>query len=928
MQDNINASNANYIDALYRLWQKEPRQVPSQWASHFQNSEKPSSMITAIRPRKEEDQEHISIAYKQSRVDSLIWAYRDIGYIFADLNPLGNYRTPEMEYMYITMRGNFQNLELSEFDLSEEDLDTEFHAGRTFDPPRATLREILRKLKKIYASHMGVEFLHIQNKVMRQWLIRNIESADRKWPKEAKISVQENLIKANTFESFIHSNFIGQKRFSLEGAEVLVPALQYLFRAVPQHNIQEIVMGMTHRGRLNILINSIGKPASEIFSTFLHNYKPHEYGGSGDVRYHLGQSFDYIDKQNASSLHITLVSNPSHLESVNPVVEGKARGVQLRRGDINRKKVLPVLIHGDAAFSGQGVVAETFNLSQLRGFRTGGTLHIIINNQIGFTTASRDARSTFFATDIAKTIQIPIFHVNGDDPEAVIQAIDFALRWRQKFGYDAVIDIFCYRKLGHNETDEPSFTHPIMYKLIKAHPGVTELYGEKLEQEGVYSEAKQNKFKAQYIAALKKELERAKKSDGFAVNDAFKRGVWKEFTSEYSFSVPETGVKKESLNKVLKALTKVPEGFELHPKLQRFVSERKKSFASGKSIDWSLAEALSFGSLLLEGHSIRLSGEDSSRGTFSQRHAQWWDVKSPVPKPYVPLNHIDKKQGQFSVFDSPLSEFSVLGFEYGHSISQPNTLILFEAQFGDFVNGAQVIIDQYIAAGESKWFRASNIVMLLPHGYEGQGPEHSSAYLERFLQLCAKENLQVCNLTTPAQYFHLLRKQMKQKYRKPLIIMSPKSLLRNKMAASTVEELLKGKFEMVLGDRAHGLTKSDKTENLLLCSGKIYYDLINALNNKKSKHTSIIRIEQLYPFPQKMLKKIFQEAGKPKRVMWVQEEPRNRGAWGYIKDRIRSIASQEVEYVGREPSPSPATGSHIEHEEELKAILHKAIPDG
>ena len=921
MMGDLDASNANYVEDLYQLWVDDPRKVLPGWADYFNKFTNRAHTPTGMPPPSEVSQKEVSPAYKQRRVDSLIWAYRDIGYIFADLNPLGNYRTPEMKYMYITMQGNFQSLELSEFDLSEDDLDTEFYIGHTFDPPRVALREILEKMRRIYCFHTGVEILHIKNKPMRHWLIRNLESTQRKWPDQAKIRVQKNLIKAKAFEKFVHSNFIGQKRFSMEGSDVLVPALHYLVRSAPQHNIQEIVIGMAHRGRLNIFTNAMRKPAHQTFSMFLNNYQPHVYGGSGDVKYHLGQSFDYVDSENGCSVHISLVANPSHLESVDSVVEGKTRGIQRRRGDRNRKKVIPVLIHGDAAFSGQGVVAETFNLSQLKGYRTGGTVHIIVNNQIGFTTSSRDSRSTYFATDIAKTIPIPIFHVNGDDPESVIQAVDLAVRWRQKFGYDAVVDIFCYRRLGHNEADEPSFTHPIMYSLIKDHPDIVEIYGEKLRKEGTFSADDQESFRKKYVAVLKDELEKAENETDIDVNDAFQHGEWKKFTPRYSFCVPDTGVEKETLKAIAGTLTTIPSGFDAHPKLQRFVRTREKIFASGTGIDWSFAESLSFGSLLLEGHSIRLSGEDCARGTFSQRHARWWDMKSSVPKVYEPLNHLSDRQGDFSVYDSPLSEFSVLGFEYGYSISLPNVLVLWEAQFGDFVNGAQVIIDQYIAAGESKWFRSSNLVMLLPHGYEGQGPEHSSAYLERFLQLCADENLQVCNLTTPAQYFHALRKQMKQKFRKPLILMTPKSLLRHKIAVSKVEYLVNGRFEMILKDPA----PAEKTDNLILCSGKVYYDLIKHREETADNNTTIVRIEQLYPFPGEQLDKLIQDMGEVKKILWVQEEPHNRGAWGYVRNRLCQLAGREVEYVGRKESPSHATGSHRKHEEELESILQRAF---
>ncbi|MEJ2725815.1 MAG: 2-oxoglutarate dehydrogenase E1 component, partial [Deltaproteobacteria bacterium] len=785
----LTPDNLQYLEELYQEWENDPQTVPQDWDHFFSNN-------LIQRDQKPQPQETDQLTYKQSRVNSLIWAYRDIGYIFANLNPLGNYRTPELEYMYLTMKGVYQNLELEDFKLDEEDLDRVFYYGREKNQSPKSLREIIKKLKETYCSTIGFEFLHIQNKVMRNWLLRRIEDDQTPWPAHEKIRFQKDLSKAEEFEHFIQSNFIGQKRFSLEGGEVLVPALHYLFRTSIGQNIQEIVLGMAHRGRLNIFTNAMRKPASDTFGMFLHHYFPHMYGGTGDVKYHLGQSFDFSDKETGTTIHISLVPNPSHLESVDPVVQGKTRAIQRKHRDRNRKKVLPILIHGDAAFSGQGVVAETFNLSQLKGYRTGGTIHLIINNQIGFTTASREARSTFFATDIAKTLPVPIFHVNSDDPEAVIRVLDLALAWRQKFGYDVVVDIICYRRMGHNEADEPSFTHPLMYNLIKNHSSVTKLYGERLDKEKVFPKEEQEDFTKSYVSVLKTELEKSKNGIEVPANDGFQRGEWRQFQAEYSFDVPETKVSEADLLTIGRALTSSPDDFALHSKLQRIIKSRKDILEKGEGFDWAFAESLSFGTLLLEGHHIRLSGEDCGRGTFSQRHAIWWDVKSPEPRGYIPLNEIASEQAKFSVHDSPLSEFSVLGFEYGYSTAQPNVLVLWEAQFGDFVNGAQVIIDQYIVSGEAKWFRASGLVMLLPHGMEGQGPEHSHAYLERFLQLCAQDNIQVCNVTTPAQYFHLLRRQLKQPFRKPLVVMSPKSLLRHKMAVSSMSDFTKGRFHM------------------------------------------------------------------------------------------------------------------------------------
>jgi 2-oxoglutarate dehydrogenase E1 component len=868
------------------------------------------------------------MVYKQSRVDSLVWAYRDVGYIYADLNPLENYSTPELTYMYITMEGNYESLRMEDFGLSEEDLDTEFFTGGYFEPKRAKLRQLLNMLERTYCGRMGAEILHIQNKPMRRWLIEKIETPGglREWTQQEKIRFQKDLIKAEELERFIQSNFIGQKRFSLEGGEVLIPALRYLFDTAAQRGVHEVVLGMAHRGRINVFTNALRKPAFETFAGFIENYKPHTYGGSGDVKYHLGHSFDY-DSGDGNTIHISLVANPSHLESVDPVVEGKSRGIQRRRRDRNRKKVMPVLIHGDAAFSGQGVVAETFNLSQLKGYKTGGTVHIILNNQIGFTTASRDARSTFFATDIAKTMPVPILHVNGDDPEAVLRAIDLAMRWRHKFGYDVVVDILVYRRLGHNEADEPSFTHPIMYNLIKNHDSVRSLYGRRLAESGDYSEDDQKAFSDKYKNVLKNELDKAKGGEKPNLNDAYEVGEWKQFQRQYSHEPVETGVDRSILDEIAKTLVTVPNEFGIHPKLKRFIKDRRQKLESGEGLDWALAESLAWGSLLREGYPIRLSGEDSSRGTFSQRHTVWWDASAEVPQTYTPLKNISENQGTFSVYDSPLSEFAVLGFDYGYSLAQPNILVMWEAQFGDFVNGGQVIIDQFISAGETKWFRSSGLVMLLPHGYEGQGPEHSSAHLERFLTLCAEDNLQVVNPTTPAQYFHLLRRQMKQPFRKPLITMTPKSLLRHKRCVSSLDDLTQGHYRTVIADPGD----PEEVSRVIICSGKVYYDLLERREKTEANWVTLVRLEQIYPFPWDELRNTVGRYTDDAEVIWCQEESQNRGAFGFVRGRLDEIlqpTGRRVRYVGRPASASPAAGSHKQHLEELENFLSEAIPEG
>jgi 2-oxoglutarate dehydrogenase E1 component len=760
VQEMLSGSNAEWLENILG---DDGEPVPPQWKRFLESEPEESGKPVVATSGNGE----LSSGNKQNRVDALLKAYRELGHLYANINPLGSYMPPNLRYAWITQHGIGRELDPSSYGLDESDMDKLYDAPESFPKPRATLREIIDRLDEVYAGPMGSEFLHIRNRPMRRWLIEQIESRERlkPWSVEELRRWQRDLIRAEEFESFIHSRFTGQKRFSLEGTEVLIPALRYLFTEAGNRNIREIIMGMAHRGRLNVLTNAMKKPASEIFAMFAGHYVPHSYGGSGDVKYHQGQSADF-DLGDGRSIHLSLVSNPSHLEAVDPVVQGKARGTQRLRGDSTRKKVLPVLIHGDAAFSGQGIVAETFNMSQLRGYRTGGTIHIVVNNQIGFTTASTDSRSTFFATDIAKVMPVPVFHANGDNPEAVMRAMELAMRWRQKFGQDVVVDIIGYRRLGHNEADEPSFTHPIMYDLIRNHDTVATIFGRVLDERGVFPQSEQDKFRKSYVEELTIAREQGKTLTDYHGFQTL-TGDWSSVKRGYSFNFPETGVEDETLRKVASQLLEAPEGFTMHSKLKRFVKNRTKMI-SGEGIDWSFAESLAFGSLLAEGYSVRLSGEDCGRGTFSQRHAVWWDVSSQTPKQHTPLSSMATGKARFSVYDSPLSEFSILGFEYGYSIALPDILVLWEAQFGDFANGAQVIIDQFISAGESKWARHSGLVLLLPHSYEGQGPEHSNAYLERYLSLCAEENMQVANLSTPVQYFHILRKQLHQEFRKTL----------------------------------------------------------------------------------------------------------------------------------------------------------------
>ena len=868
---------------------------------------------------------------KQQNINRLINAYRDLGHIYARTNPLGCYMASNFQYAWVAQQTTGRDLELNNFGLDKSDLDNLFYCPPSFGCKQDTLRSINARLQHIYTGTMSAEYTHIKNQAMRMWLMEQLENETywHKWTQEEKRDCQRDLIRAEEFERFIQSRFTGQKRFSLEGCEAVIPAMKFLFNEAGKNGINDIVIGMPHRGRLNFLVNSMEKNVAEIFAIFEGNYQPHSCGLAGDVKYHLGQSNDF-ELPDGKTVHISLISNPSHLEAVNPVVQGKVRGTQRLKNDIEHVCTLPVLIHGDAAFAGQGVVTETLNLSQLRGYRTGGTIHVVVNNQIGFTTASTDLRSTLFATDIAKIISAPVFRANCDHPESVIKAIKLALMWRQKFGHDVVVDMLGYRRLGHNEADEPSFTHPIMYDLIRKHESVSRIYGRKLIEESVFEKKDQDFFRKKYVDHMKHARDEAIKMTNYHGFSTL-TGEWADIKREYSFEFPDTGVREKVLVKLREKLTEVPANFQVHPKLKRFIENRRKLNSADSLIDWSFAESLAFGSLLLENYSIRLSGEDCGRGTFSQRHAVWWDVSTKSPLPFTPLAALVRETGgkaNFSIYDSPLSEFSVLGFEYGYSLAQPNTLVLWEAQFGDFANGAQVIIDQFISSGESKWARYSGLVMLLPHAYEGQGPEHSNAYLERYLSLCAEDNMQVVNVSTPVQFFHVLRKQQHQPFRKPLIVMTPKSLLRHPEARSRLSEFTSGRFQTIIDDGE----PPEKTERVILCSGHVWYDLqarrreeITRNRTCMAARTRIIRLEQIYPFPDSQLGSIIGSLKDVREYFWVQEESGNRGAWSFVRHRLAGITGKEWVYVGRMESASPTTGSHEKHIDELGALLHNAL---
>jgi 2-oxoglutarate dehydrogenase E1 component len=898
--------SADYVEQMYEQWREAPASLSVEWRYFFAGFDLAYRPDGVVAPERVAD---------QSKVASLIFAYRNVGHLIAELDPLGDNLT------------SHPLLELEAFGLAEANLDQVFDTGhlQLGGPQQASLREIIEVLSDTYCRTVGVEYLHIQDMSMRRWLQQEMEPV-RNRPAvegEKKQRILAQLIDAELFESFTHGRYQGQKRFSLEGAESLIPALHQFLETAAETGAEEVVMGMAHRGRLNVLANILRKPYSMIFHEFEDNVRPDPYGGDGDVKYHRGYSSDYQTVA-GPSIHLSLTANPSHLEAVDPVVEGRTRAKQRRRGDTERRTaVIPLLLHGDAAFAGQGLVAETLNLSQLKGYRTGGTVHIVINNQIGFTTLPGEGRSTRYPTDIAKFVEAPILHVNGDDPEAVVHVVDLALRFRQQFGRDVVVDMVCYRKHGHNEGDEPAFTQPLMYQKIQNRPTTRALYQMRLESEHVISldesENLTNSLQERLVAAFK-----SVKETGDVAEDrhAFD-GIWRGYDNPYCFDCTATAVPHSTLVEVVKALTTAPEGFNLNRKVARRLAPQREAVEGRGSVDWALAELLAYGSLLAEGTPVRLSGQDSIRGTFSHRHAAWFDTKTGAI--HIPLLHIAPDQARFCAYNSMLSEAAVLGFDYGYSLVEPDMLVIWEAQFGDFANGAQVIIDQFITAALDKWQRVSGLVMLLPHGYEGQGPEHSNAYLERYLAACAEDNIQVCNLSTPAQFFHALRRQIRGAYRRPLIVMAPKSLLRHKAAVSPVDELIDGRFHEFLRDPL----SPSAPKRLVLCSGKVYYDLEAGRAELGAEQVAIVRVEQFYPFNTRLFEEIVAPHRDAGEVLWVQEETRNRGGWSYMMPILQEHYPQtELRYVGRGPSASPATGSPGIHREEQAALVREALVVG
>ncbi len=832
-------ANADLIEAMQRAWLDDPDSVDPTWRAFFQGFSLGSSGGLPAAVGAEGLSPPIVDSLQQSHVHYLINAYRAIGHLQAHLDPLSAPPPPSPK------------LQLAQFSLAEADLGTSFDVGTYAGGGQMRLGDIVASLQQTYCGHVGVEYAHIQDQDCRAWLQERMEATrlQPSFTRAQKVRILRRVHKAELFEKFLHTKYVGQKRFSLEGGETIIAALDTVIDHCPALGVEEIVMGMTHRGRLNVLCSVMRKSFDEVFEQFSENYIPDTVDGDGDVKYHLGYE-STLTTTSRKKVEVRLAANPSHLEIVDPVVEGKARARQRIRGDLEtRRSVLPLLIHGDAALAGQGIVAETLNFSQLPGYCTGGTLHFVINNQIGFTTDPGAARSTRYCTDVAKMIEAPVFHVNGDDPEAVCMISQLALEFRDRWRRDVFVDMYCFRRQGHSETDEPSFTHPTLYRTIAAHPLVSALYTRRLVAEVSITATEGDAIRAEYSAALEENLKKAKLREAKRANrrlpeDAFK-GSTAVFQPGYHHTPAVTAVSAEVIGTVVKGLTTLPEGFKPHPKIRRFLDHRVQACAQGGPVDWSLGEALAFGTLISEGIPIRLSGQDCERGTFSQRHAVLTDAETGAK--HTPLQHIAPGQVRFCVYNSLLSEAAALGFDYGYSLDFPDMLCLWEAQFGDFANGAQVVIDQFIVSGESKWKRTSGIVLLLPHGYEGQGPEHSSARLERFLQACAEDNIQVANVTTPAQYFHILRRQVKRDFRKPLVIMAPKSLLRHPAAVSRMDDLVSGSFQEIIDDPLGNVPPSRAPARLILCSGKVYYDLCEFRRENAISTAAIVRVEQLYP---------------------------------------------------------------------------------
>ena len=928
--------NAPYVEELYEAYLDNPGSVPDNWRAYFdalQNvpatdgtesrdvahapvvesfAQRAKANAFAVRASASE----LAVARKQVHVQSLIAAYRSLGARWADLDPLKR-----------TERHKIPELEPAFYDLTESDMDITFSATNTYftKAEQMTLREIVQALRDTYCGTIGAEFMHITDPTEKRWWQERLESIRSKpsFSPEKKKSILERLTAAEGLERFLHTKYVGQKRFSLEGGESFIASMDELVQRGGEKGVQEFVIGMAHRGRLNVLVNTLGKMPADLFAEFEHTAK--EDLPAGDVKYHQGFSSDVSTP--GGPVHLSLAFNPSHLEIVNPVVEGSVKARLDRRGDKEGDQVLPVLVHGDAAFAGQGVVMETLALAQTRGYYTGGTVHLVINNQIGFTTSDpRDTRSTLYCTDVVKMIEAPVLHVNGDDPEAVVFATQLALEYRQEFNKDVVVDIICFRKLGHNEQDTPALTQPLMYKKIGQHPGTRKLYGDKLVAQGVLPADGPDAMVKAYRAAMDAGKHTV---DPVLTNYKSKYAVdWQPYLGKKWTDAADTALPLAEVKRLAERLTTLPANFKAHPLVEKVLADRAAMGRGEVNVDWGMGEHLAYASLVASGYPVRLSGEDCGRGTFTHRHAvlhdqnrEKWDEGI-----YVPLQNVAENQAPFVVIDSLLSEEAVLGFEYGYASADPNTLTIWEAQFGDFANGAQVVIDQFIASGEVKWGRANGLTLLLPHGYEGQGPEHSSARLERFMQLAADNNMQVCQPTTASQIFHLLRRQQVRMFRKPLVVMTPKSLLRNKDATSPLTEFTKGEFRTVIGE-LNGDIDASKVKRVIACSGKVYYDLVKKRDEKKSTDTVILRVEQLYPFPHKAFAAELKKYPNATDIVWCQDEPQNQGAWFFVQHNIHEnmLEGQKLGYAGRPASASPAVGYAHLHQEQQKALLDQAF---
>ncbi|MBL7542969.1 MAG: 2-oxoglutarate dehydrogenase E1 component [Bdellovibrionaceae bacterium] len=901
----VNHANADYIDSLYTEYRQNPDAVTIEWKRFFEGLEFGQSGS-------------LGLSEKELDVYHLIQAYRNYGHFEASLDPLSN--TPPSS----------EQLALKKFNLSEKDLNTVFQIGSLIGKPNSSLKEIMATLRQVYCGKLSVQCAEALPEV-RNWFIREFEFENPKFKLTAaeKKEVFNSLARTEALEKFIHTRYVGTKRFSVEGGDALLPMLETLVKKSPQYKFDEIVIGMAHRGRVNVLANFMGKGLEYIFADF---NGPTELAEpiddfDGDVKYHLGY-VAHKETAEGKTCQVTLAYNPSHLEAVNPVVLGMARAAQRRRLDTKeRKKVIPVLIHGDAAFAGQGVVLETFQMSQVKGYTVGGTLHIVIDNQVGFTTNPENHRSSHYSSDVAKVLATPVIHVNGDDAEACVRALEIAIKFRQEWGRDIVINMICYRRFGHNEGDEPAYTQPLMYEIIKAHPTLKDIYAKQLARENSVDPKYMESFYQEKMDNLQKIYDDTKKNPPKAKPYKFD-GFWKGFRKGTRADLDKTvntQIDVATLKEIGKRLAEVPSGFTPHPKLVKGLLETRKAMAEGKQpLDWGMAELLSYGALLTEGTSVRLTGQDCVRGTFTHRHAGLYDFKNG--EPYSALDQVNGDKVEFCVYDSILSEYAVLGFEYGNAACDPTFLTIWEAQFGDFSNGAQIIIDQFLSSGESKWMQMTGLVLLLPHGYEGQGPEHSSARLERYLQLCAQGNMQVVNLTTPAQIFHAMRRQIKRDFRKPLIVMSPKSLLRHPKAVSSLDDLAKGSFQEVIVDKAD----AKKVNTAVFVSGKLYYELLEEKEKQNKDNIVLIRLEQLYPFAEKQIVDALKSFPNLKNLVWAQEEPKNMGAFQHIFFKFQDMIAKEklklsLEYVGRPERSSPATGSVYRHKVEQNEIIQSAM---